>query len=271
MGDGLPAGRGPSAAAGRHFSQLLGTRVHRDGAELGRVSDLAVLPAGAVWHVVALRLRDGREIAFAADAAIGGEGGVALHSTEPAPPGPLVWLRSILDRQVIDVDGRRVVRVGDIELAQSRGRLDAVGIELGAAPLLRRLGLRRMAERCTPALVPLTAIHVPGAHGVALELTTSRDRLAALESHDVAELLARLPLPAAGHELGALPAENAARAVGALPPAHAADMLAHAPEHARARILEHMRPRTLAPVLRGIGRAPRRITRHRATRRPRHL
>lgn len=219
--------------------------------------------------MTALRLRDGSSTALPADAGIERDR-VVIDAVRPPAAHPLVWLHaSILDRRVIDVDDRRVVRVGDVALERYPRRLDVVGIELGFAPVLRRLGLRRLSERCTPDLVPLTAIHVPGKPGGAIELLASRERLAALESHDLAELLARLPLPDAGHELAQLAAEDAARAVTTLHPAHAADMLAHAPPPARASIIEHVRPRALAPALRGAGRAHRRVTHHRA-RRPRH-
>ena len=67
----------------------------------------------------------------------------------------------VLDHELIDPDGTRVVRVGDVVLGPTRDGLAAVGIEVGGAAVIRRIGPRRLARRCRPNLVPIPAIHVP--------------------------------------------------------------------------------------------------------------
>lgn len=46
----------------------------------------------------------------------------------------------LLDKQVIDINGRRLVRVNDI-LLDDKGKLQVTGIDVGLAGILRRLGL----------------------------------------------------------------------------------------------------------------------------------
>src|SRR3990172_8389622 len=46
----------------------------------------------------------------------------------------------LLDKQVIDIDGKRLVRVNDVLLEQN-GEIKVVGIDIGVAGLLRRLRL----------------------------------------------------------------------------------------------------------------------------------
>ena len=51
-----------------------------------------------------------------------------------------VWLaRDVLDKQVVDTDGRRVVRVNDLQLAESGGAMLLVGADIGFRGILRRL------------------------------------------------------------------------------------------------------------------------------------
>ena len=55
-----------------------------------------------------------------------------------------IQLRSdLLDKQIVDIDGRKVVRVNDLSLDEIDGDLRLVAVDVGAAGLLRRLGLER--------------------------------------------------------------------------------------------------------------------------------
>jgi len=52
------------------------------------------------------------------------------------------WLaRDILDKQIIDTDGRRVVRVNDLQLTETGAIMLLVGADIGIRGILRRLGL----------------------------------------------------------------------------------------------------------------------------------
>src|SRR3979411_2055932 len=54
-----------------------------------------------------------------------------------ADPGD-VWLaRDVLDKQVVDTDGRRVVRVNDLQLAESGGAMLLVGGDISLNGILR--------------------------------------------------------------------------------------------------------------------------------------
>src|SRR3989442_523176 len=58
-----------------------------------------------------------------------------------------VWLaRDVLDKQVVDTDGRRVVRVNDLQLANSGPNLLLVGADIGVRGILRRLGLEPLGK-----------------------------------------------------------------------------------------------------------------------------
>jgi len=52
----------------------------------------------------------------------------------------------ILDKQVVDVDGLKVIRVNDIALTTIKNRLAVVNIDIGTKSIFRRLGFEALAE-----------------------------------------------------------------------------------------------------------------------------
>ena len=64
-----------------------------------------------------------------------------------------LWLsRQVLDKQIVDMDGRRVVRVNDLQLSQVDGNLLLVGVDIGARGLARRVGLEGPGRRVAVGL-----------------------------------------------------------------------------------------------------------------------
>jgi magnesium transporter len=53
----------------------------------------------------------------------------------------------VMDRQIIDVNGRKVVRVNDIRLANLSSGLFVVAVDIGTEGILRRLGLAKPLKR----------------------------------------------------------------------------------------------------------------------------
>src|SRR5207237_3348985 len=62
--------------------------------------------------------------------------------------------RQVLDHQIIDVNGVRVVRVNDLQLAPSDGTYRLVGVDISTAGLLRRLGAARVLGAIGLKLTP---------------------------------------------------------------------------------------------------------------------
>ena len=68
-----------------------------------------------------------------------------LDPYEPAA-GELRLGEQLLDRQIVDAEGRRVVRVNDIQIARVGDAFCVIGVDVGAAGLLRRLGLESASK-----------------------------------------------------------------------------------------------------------------------------
>lgn len=63
-------------------------------------------------------------------------------SMDRLPPGPYIYLKQeVLDRQIVDVAGTRVVRVNDLRIGNFDNKMCVLGIDSSFRGLLRRLGL----------------------------------------------------------------------------------------------------------------------------------
>ena len=139
-------------------SALMGLRVvDAAGNDLGRVHEFAVDVAGDEARVAALVLRERKNGKFKTallpvqDVVLPKVGEAVLTAkSEPTPRKDLnhylLLERDLLDQQIIDVDGRKVVRVNDVNLAWEPGDaaaevagLRVVEVEVGTRGASRRL------------------------------------------------------------------------------------------------------------------------------------
>ena len=62
-----------------------------------------------------------------------------------APTDILVY-RDLLDKQIVDINGAKLVRVNDLELCDVKGTLCLVAADIGLRGILRRLGVEARGE-----------------------------------------------------------------------------------------------------------------------------
>ena len=123
-------------------------------------------------------------------------------NTYTASEGLLLMGRDLLDQQIIDVDGRKVVRVNDAELLQERSNggvaLRIFAVDIGARGAVRRLmrglmppgALRKLVQRIPPKMIPwefVDLIETDPARRVKLNIAL--DRLATLHPADIADIV----------------------------------------------------------------------------------
>jgi CBS domain-containing protein len=192
-----------------HLSLLVGADVvGRAGGRIGRLDDLVVRLGGTGYPpVTALLARvAGRDVFISGDAVADMEHGRVELTTDRIDLRPFerreqeVLLRKdVLDRQLIDVDGARLRRANDIELARLEGWWRVVGVDVGPRGIVRRVVPRRFARRVGgtqmldwATVEPFTG-HVP-----TVRLRAPHPKLARLHPADLADLV-----EAAGHSEGA--------------------------------------------------------------------
>jgi CBS domain-containing protein len=119
--------------------------------------------------------------------------------------------KRILDKQIIDINGRRLVRVNDLQLLRVNGHYRLIGADISATGLLRRLGLGGVSEAVAHILgktlegryIAWDAVD-PLEHGTAaLQLKTRYDKISKMHPADIADIVRQL-----GKQVGASIFEN---------------------------------------------------------------
>lgn len=276
------------------LSELLGSRVGAaDGVTVGRLVDLTVVLGPdhpSVRHMGIGRGRHVRRLVTWEEVAACEPGRVELKLTATAldqdedpghrPEGELRLRRDVLDTQVVDVAGKRLARVSDVQLARTDHHLDVVGVEVGAAGIWRRLGLQRLASRLPVLPVDWSDLHLTSTHGQALQLEAPASVVHRLGPSELASVVAHLPTGDAAAVLGSVPSSTAARALSAAHPRVGARLLdaagatqasawvAHLPTDDAASLLrrlpDHAVDRVLGEVASERAATLRRLLAHRA-------
>jgi CBS domain-containing protein len=140
-----------------HLSLVVGGTLRDSrGDRLGAVRDLIVRLGDDEYPPVTGLVAEvaGREVFVPADLVSGIEHGVAtLRETRldlqpfERRPQEVLLKKDVLDRQLINVEGARLVRSNDIELARLEGWWRVVGVDTGARGYIRRLLPRSLGRR----------------------------------------------------------------------------------------------------------------------------
>jgi magnesium transporter len=158
--------------------------------------------------------------------------------------------RDVLDKQLIDVDGKRVVRVNDVQIIQAAGEWRVTGADVSLQGLWRRLapagfvGTKRPVEVLDWADVGYLATDA-----ATVQLKSSSDKLARLHPVEIARLAEALSYHHGSEVVESLDDETAAETLEEMPAEHQARILADMDQERAADILEWMSPDEAADVL----------------------
>jgi magnesium transporter len=269
------------------LSELLGATVRdASGTVRGRVREIAVTPQDHPTRIAYLIVKTAN-----GDRMLPAEAlrscGVTVRAVDDAAgwerfspsDGVLLLKRDLLDQQIIDVHGRKVVRVNDVELdstpVNSHLFLRVVAVDVGARGAIRRLvkgmvpafTLRALLERIPPRVIPwqyIDLLETDPARRVKLKI--AYEGLSRLHPADIADIVEDLPpaereavFETIDEEVAAealeeidpdiqvsivesLDNNRAADIVEEMDPDAAADLLGDLPEHRSGAILQEMEP-----------------------------
>src|SRR6059058_928786 len=196
------------------LSEILGAPViDSSGAVSGRVREVAIFPQDDPARIAAFIVRTRNGDRMLPPAKIASIKNAIIHSQDSADhwtplsssEGFLLLERDLLDQQIIDVHGRKVVRVNDVDfsLVQTNGHptLSVFEVEIGPRGAVRRLlknlvprrAINAMAERFSPKIIPwdfVDLIEVDPARRVRLKI--EHERLSKLHPADIADILEEL-------------------------------------------------------------------------------
>ncbi len=164
--------------------------------------------------------------------------------------------RDVLDRQIIDTDGARVVRVNDLEFVRVNGKMMVSNVDVGGLGLLRRIGLAAVTQNLATRLhigPPESYISWDDVelmrYDQSMRLRVPRERIAELHPADVAEILADLSRAESGQFLEALDVEQVADALEEVEPEFQASLVENMTDERVADVLEEMEPDEAADLL----------------------
>jgi magnesium transporter len=138
-----------------YLSRVQGNKIHtQDGKVLGTLKDLGAVieTKNPVVSAVKVKTSDGIKYYGWNGFEIVKDNGqyviTCMNVKEITVPDNVVFLgRHILDKQIIDVNGRKVVRVNDVRLALLTQGVVVVAVDIGAEGLLRRIGLAKPVKK----------------------------------------------------------------------------------------------------------------------------
>ena len=241
-----------------YLSQLIGSPIRDDsGGRIAAVRDLIVCIGEVYPPVTGLVARQGRREFFIATDQVAGltASGAVLcsHKLNIAPfdrrPDEILLGRDVLDRQIIDVDGKRVVRVNDLQLASVEGAHRVIGVDVGARALLARFFGSRRARTPVGDLVDWADIEYLAANAPSVRLKVSHDRLAKLHPAEIANIIEDLSYHQGTEIVSSLDDETAADTLEELDEERQADILGQMDSERAADILDEMAPDDAADIL----------------------
>ena len=269
------------------LSELLGATVRdASGAVRGRVREIAVAPQDHPTRIAYLIVKTSEGERMLPHDEIKAAGAAVRATSEAGhwdrfspSDGVLLLKRDLLDQQIIDIHGRKVVRVNDVELestpVNSHLLLNVVSVDVGARGAIRRLSkglvpsftMRALLEKIPPRVIPwqfVDLLETDPARRVKLKIAYKG--LAQLHPADIADIVEDLPpaereavFETIDEEVAAetleeldpdvqvaivesLDKDRAADIVEEMDPDAAADLLGDLPEERSAQILEQMQP-----------------------------
>lgn len=255
------------AAALVSVAGLVGRPVRNpDGAEVGRMADVVVRWDGSSYPpVTGLVVRVGRRRAFvsAEQVAEFGAAGVRLASARVSlvdferRQGELTLVADVIDHQMVNVDGIRVIRASDLYLARVGDEDRLVGVDVGLHSLARRLGPARWRTRPTPdRVIDWAAIQPFGGPGT-IRLGRPNQELRRLRPSELADLLEGLGRRERHALLDVLEPETAADALEEMHAEELEALLREAPIERAATLVAGMEPDEAVEALRDLPREDR--------------
>lgn len=166
--------------------------------------------------------------------------------------GEILLRRDVLDHQLIDITGRRIVRVNDVQLTRVEEVYRVVGVDISARALLRRLGPRFLAGRIVGRQIIDWSDVQYLASAAPVQLKVSYDRLAELNPVDLARIVDALSYRESAEIVAALDEETAAETLEEVSDERLADLLEGMDQERAADILEEMTPAAAADVLENL-------------------
>ncbi|MDR1014229.1 MAG: CBS domain-containing protein [Coriobacteriales bacterium] len=253
-----------------YLSQMLGKPVlDSQGEEVGRISDLAIQTGEVFPRITSLAFLGPSKTPFMVSwrkyVESYEDGRILLNKPgmdvrfSYLQPDEILLARDLLNKQIVDTQGLKVVRVNDLKLSTSGRQLRLLGAEVGIRGILRGLSpaLERVALSFTKVfghgleenIIAWNYMELVDRDLSNVKLSMTHKRLSELHPADVADILEQLDPKQRGLVFDHLDKQQAAETFSELQDEYQADMIDDLTEHEASELLAQMDPDDAADIL----------------------
>jgi CBS domain-containing protein len=255
----------------RHFlTELLGARAYLHGKKIGKLTDVIVVDQGKLAEVTHFEISrpfgDPALLVPQQKARSLGPHEITVDIEGPQSyvrgllPGEIPLRDYLLDKKVLDIEGREVEVVYDIRLAVRGDKVYVSDVDISRYGLLRQLGLGALANRLSKRsgdgeknLIPWSYIQpLPpqlGALKGDLKLSILKERLAEIHPVDLADILEELDSSQRATIMEGLDTEHASDTLEEVEPAVQRDIVRSLRKDRVAELIREMTPGQAADIL----------------------
>jgi magnesium transporter len=249
------------------LGEILGRRVYLKAEKIGRLDDLVIVETGAipeVTHLVVTRsfgypslLLPWDRIALISNTEIVADV-VRAADYEKAPPAGSILLKDhILDKKILDMDDHEVEVVYDVKLVLQNDKLYASEVDFSHYRLLRRLGLKKLAnfmvahnEMATVSWMYVQPLpeHI-GSFSGSVKLKVLKEKLRDIHPVDLADILEELDGQQRMAIFSQLEPEHASDTLEEVEPRVQRELISAMKREAAAKLIDEMSPAQAADIL----------------------
>ncbi len=257
-----------------YLSKLLGSPVRDvENKPAGTLHDLVVNTRQAYPVLIAVGIKRRGRVVYAPWDAVTSfeESGTLLHVPAAAladrelGAGELHLSATFLDKQLVDTEGRKVIRVNDIQLVRNGPVVQVAAVDVSSNAILRRVGLAKVGDRIVPRgrrprphLIDWKNVDIEQTDDAAVRLAVPQTKLELLHPADIADLVHELSPEERAAVFGVLEGELAAETLEELHPSYQASLLLDLPDEKASEILNEMSPDAAADLLADLPEEKRR-------------
>lgn len=256
-----------------YLSQMLGKSVvDCNDVKIGTISDLAISTGEVFPRITSLAFQGPGRVPFMISwrKYVGefDEDGIRLKVDRNdirfsyLQPDEVLLARDLLDRQIVDTQGMKVVRVNDLKLSESGDQLRLLGAEVGVRGVLR--GLARWLERAVVSVA--NALHHPIEEQIIawnymdlldrdlseVQLSVTHKRLDELHPADVADILEQLDPQQRANVFKHLDESQRSEAVSEMEDEYQAEFIGELDDAQASAILGDMDPDDAVDIVRDL-------------------
>jgi magnesium transporter len=241
-----------------YLAHLIGVSVRgKTGEEIGWLADLIVRMGDDPYPPIAgLVVRDARKRFFVPANNLANLNGIAQLSTSTVDlqpfhrrDGEVLLGTDVLDHQIIDITGRRIVRVNDLQLTDIDGTYRVVAVDVSPQALVRRLAPRIWSDWISGRQIIDWGEVQYLASAAPVRLKVSYSKLGELNPVDLARIVDALSYRESAEIVAGLDDETAADFLEEVSDERLQDLFEGMDQERAADILEEMTPSAAADIL----------------------